>query len=201
MLAVPFLLYGTVIGCSCSQYAGRKYDSCNGCGPGSWAPPGCGGLYACGCGDQCVGACDGSCDSGCSDGCGAQCGCGAGQGLFRGQILNALCGCSGCDSELYWSEWHNDPPCCEPCDCCGNYTGKNCCTSGCCTSPTCTGGCDVAYADAFPTETYSANSAKMVLAGYANEELASATEADSAYDASFDAYQAEFDDSEDLPLQ
>jgi hypothetical protein len=36
------------------------------------------------------------------------------------------CCCSGCgcDGEVYWSEWHNDPPrCCDPCDCYGNWTG------------------------------------------------------------------------------
>jgi hypothetical protein len=34
-----------------------------------------------------------------------------------------LCDCAGCGGELYWSEWHNDPPGCEPCDSCGNWTG------------------------------------------------------------------------------
>jgi hypothetical protein len=34
------------------------------------------------------------------------------------------CDCGGCSSELYWSEWHNDPPqCCDPCDCHGNWIG------------------------------------------------------------------------------
>jgi hypothetical protein len=34
------------------------------------------------------------------------------------------CDCGGCSSELYWSEWHNDPPqCCDPCDRCGNWIG------------------------------------------------------------------------------
>ena len=33
-------------------------------------------------------------------------------------------GCSGCGGEPYWSEWHNDPPCCnDPCDRCGNWIG------------------------------------------------------------------------------
>jgi hypothetical protein len=41
------------------------------------------------------------------------------RGVFR-----PLFGCGGCDSELYWNEWHNDPPrCCDPCDPCGNWVG------------------------------------------------------------------------------
>ena len=37
--------------------------------------------------------------------------------------MGMLCGCTGC-GELYWNEWHNDPPSvCEPCDRCGNYIG------------------------------------------------------------------------------
>jgi hypothetical protein len=51
--------------------------------------------------------------------CGFCSGCGYIVGLF-----NSCCGCSGCDSELYWSEWHNDPPrCCDPCDHYGNWIG------------------------------------------------------------------------------
>jgi hypothetical protein len=41
-------------------------------------------------------------------------------------VANCCCcnsGC-GCSEEVYWSEWHNDPPrCCDPCDCYGNWTG------------------------------------------------------------------------------
>jgi hypothetical protein len=34
------------------------------------------------------------------------------------------CDCGGCSCEMYWSEWHNDPPqCCDPCDRCGNWIG------------------------------------------------------------------------------
>jgi hypothetical protein len=48
--------------------------------------------------------------------------CGRMLGLF-----DKLCcggGCNGCSGEMYWSEWHNDPPVCQdPCDCYGNYTG------------------------------------------------------------------------------
>jgi hypothetical protein len=36
-------------------------------------------------------------------------------------------GCGGCSGEMYWSEWHNDPPCChDPCDCYGNWLGSGC---------------------------------------------------------------------------
>jgi len=41
-----------------------------------------------------------------------------------------FCG-DGC-GEVYWSEWHNDPPdCLDPCNRCGNYVGPQCCTDGC----------------------------------------------------------------------
>ncbi|MEM8864731.1 MAG: hypothetical protein AAGF31_04215 [Planctomycetota bacterium] len=49
----------------------------------------------------------------CGDACGDAC-------------CDDCCGdcCLGCDKELYWSEWHNDPPrCCDPCDKCGNWVG------------------------------------------------------------------------------
>ena len=47
------------------------------------------------------------------------------------RICNALHGrsncCSGCSSEAYWSEWHNDPPCdcqsCSPQASRGGYAG------------------------------------------------------------------------------
>jgi hypothetical protein len=39
-------------------------------------------------------------------------------------LFDGLFGCTGCSSELYWCEWHNDPPrCCDPCDQCGNWIG------------------------------------------------------------------------------
>jgi hypothetical protein len=54
-----------------------------------------------------------------------------------------FCG-SGC-GEVYWSEWHNDPPdCLDPCNRCGNYVGPQCCTDGCgckAQSPPCDGDC------------------------------------------------------------
>ena len=47
-----------------------------------------------------------------------------GADLIRG--IDRLLGgcCNGC-GELYWSEFHNDPPdTCDPCDCHGNWTGR-----------------------------------------------------------------------------
>ena len=62
---------------------------------------------------------DCACDGACGPCGGGGCGCGSqGDGL-----LGRLFGCTGC-GELYWNEWHNDPPTvCEPCDRCGNFTG------------------------------------------------------------------------------
>lgn len=46
--------------------------------------------------------------------------------LCGGNLLHAIFGCTGCDSELYWSEWFNDPPaCCDPCDDHGYWTGPS----------------------------------------------------------------------------
>jgi hypothetical protein len=62
-------------------------------------------------------------------------------------IVNTLCGCGssscGCDEEVYWSEWHNDPPrCCDPCDCYGNWIGPS------------SAGYRAPYAHAYGPETY-----------------------------------------------
>jgi len=49
-------------------------------------------------------------------------------GAFCGGCCGSSCGCS---SEVYWSEWHNDPPCCrDPCDRCGNWIGPSGCGCG-----------------------------------------------------------------------
>jgi len=53
-----------------------------------------------------------------------------------GKHLFGKIGCnSGC-GDLYWSDWHSQPPdCCDPCDRCGNFVGRfftgNPCRSGC----------------------------------------------------------------------
>jgi hypothetical protein len=51
-------------------------------------------------------------------------------------MCSALCGGGGCgcSGELYWCEWHNDPPrCCDPCNRCGQWIGPSagCGGSGC----------------------------------------------------------------------
>ena len=135
--------------CNCQ---GPKWNFCTGprkgsCGCGCAEPacdvscgcePGCD--VGCGCSEPCCGCGDSCC--GCGDSCG--CGCGnrevrlLGNGFcygfcaFRDECRRALrplrrCfGCGGCDGELYWSPWHNDPPrCCDPCDSCGNWIGPS----------------------------------------------------------------------------
>jgi hypothetical protein len=127
-------------GCGCDgrQYGGQTFTCCNDCGPplSPCVGPDCGGCEpscGCGCGDSC-GCGDCGCEPAC--GCGSSCDCNGGCcssecgfGQCCGRIiglLNKCCGCSGCDSELYWSEWHNDPPrCCDPCDRCGNWVGPS----------------------------------------------------------------------------
>ncbi|MEQ8848492.1 hypothetical protein [Botrimarina sp.] len=101
--------------------------ACGACDPGCGCEPACG---VGGCGDVCGGLCGG---------CGR---CPVAQNVAFGlhsigaelrRLLSplGLCcpggacgGCGGCDGELYWSEWHNDPPAChDPCDDCGNWVG------------------------------------------------------------------------------
>jgi hypothetical protein len=67
-----------------------------------------------------------------------------------GRMCKALCGSGscGCSGEVYWSEWHNDPPCCcDPCNRCGQWTGPSagCGCGGCggCGSGNC--GCNGGY--------------------------------------------------------
>lgn len=93
---------------------------------------GCGEACGCGAGVGVDCGCEVSC--GCESGaCGCESGtCGPRQGkdwfgcALLGAVGNILCPCSGCDSEFYWSEWHNDPPRChDPCDSCGNWTGAS----------------------------------------------------------------------------
>lgn len=98
-------------------FAGQTWTCCSECGPPicRCTGPGHCGQQGCGCATACEG--DGrSCP---------QCGCCFGDccGRVVG-LVDRFCGCTGCDGELYWSEWHNDPPrCCDPCDCHGNWVG------------------------------------------------------------------------------
>ena len=135
--------------CKHPSMGGQTWDCCDGEGPkhcyctgpnGECCHRGCCGWLArwwhgdsCGCGDCCdepacccesTCECEPRCATGCSSACGDGC-CGAPKGPCA-SLWNALCGCSGCDCELYWSEWHNDPPrCCDPCDQCGNWIGPS----------------------------------------------------------------------------
>jgi hypothetical protein len=144
---------GQSYNCGCESYM----PTCGCTGP-SCCEPACGCASGC-CDDGCCG-CEPSC--GCSSGCEPSCGCASGgasgggccTGLFRacrrmcsgfyGGLCGGSCGCSG---ETYWSEWHNDPPCCcDPCNRCGQWTGPSAgCGCGCggCGSGNC--GCNGGY--------------------------------------------------------
>jgi hypothetical protein len=135
--------------CGGQQFAGQTYDcECESHVP--WCPctgPEC--CHTC-CEPSCeCGAC---CESCCTEpccGCDSCCECGEccepccpphqeccakhfGFGQLCWEVVDTVsccCGCGGgcgCSSEVYWSEWHNDPPrCCDPCDCYGNWTGPS----------------------------------------------------------------------------
>jgi len=111
-----------------------------GCEPGCAVDPGCGVIAEPGCG--CVADCDPGCgiepSCGVGGGCGGGCGsCGRTPSILGGAcrliqcVFGDVCptgscggGCSGCDGELYWNEWHNDPPrCSDPCTSCGDWVG------------------------------------------------------------------------------
>src|SRR5262245_25235113 len=165
---------GCGCGCNGRQFAGQTWNCGCQCGPPicpctDCNSCGCGvDSSSCGCGG--CGCCEASCGCGCGDCCEPSCGCGCGDscgcgpkyggcffgsccGRVLGMIDRCCCGCSGCGGEMYWSEWHNDPPCChDPCDSCGNWSGCGGCGGGCCGNggfcepyghaycPTCNGG-------------------------------------------------------------
>jgi hypothetical protein len=117
------------------QFAGDTWKCCRECGP-----PICtctGPSHTCGSGCGCADNCEPGCGCEPAPGCGtSRACCGANNchfgGLFFaswcGRVVGCVdrfCGCTGCDGELYWHEWHNDPPrCCDPCDCHGNWVGS-----------------------------------------------------------------------------
>jgi len=143
-------------GCGCGsgccvdgrQFAGQKYqcgcnsrvpwcpctgpeccDSC-GCGAACGEPcgydPGCGCEPACGCASDCGGCCEPCCAPKSHTCCLKH----VGFCHVCWEVVDVLSGCCssgcGCDEEVYWSEWHNDPPrCCDPCDCYGNWVGPS----------------------------------------------------------------------------
>ena len=112
------------------------------CAPGAGLGNACGMTDACNscgdCGSSCGSSCDSCCDScsePCCNSCGSccgecTCGCCGGPGIllhiFRLFHPNHWIGCGnncGC-GEIYWGDFHGDPPdCCDPCDCRGNFTG------------------------------------------------------------------------------
>lgn len=125
--------------CGCTGPTNCCETSCN-CGDGCCEPAcGCGGYCdePCGCGDYCGDCCEPTC--GCDSCCEPSCGCGSTCGSpyscsgwfdscerFCKAMFGSCGGCTGCSSECYWSEWHNDPPrCCDPCDRCGNWIGPS----------------------------------------------------------------------------
>jgi hypothetical protein len=128
--------------CDGRAYAGQIYKGCGTpkipygvcTGPrccDTGCEPGCGCEPACGCEASC--ACEPACGAepacGCEPACGvaADCGCGCppSRGLFGfGGIMGCLFGNTGCSSDIYWDEWHCDPPrCCDPCNRCGQWVG------------------------------------------------------------------------------
>lgn len=123
------MLAATNLGCQ-SMSCGSS--SCGDCTASCGCPEpacGCDDVANCGCPEASCGCDDSCCGDECCGGCDDVC-CGSGCKKKRCKLLSGLmncfgCGCcAGCDCELYWSEWHNDPPCkCDPCDCYGNYTG------------------------------------------------------------------------------
>ncbi len=115
-------------GACCSPFSGPCSGPCSGqCGVS-----GC----QCETGESCGMPCDEPAGCGCpEESCTSTCGsegveCGDRFGSTRGigsifSWCRNLGACSGCSGETYWSEWHNDPPGCEPCDCYGNWIGRS----------------------------------------------------------------------------
>lgn len=146
------------------QFAGQCFDGCCESRAPICCCRDCGGCGDC-CGTACGGCCEPAC--GCGECCEPTCGCGGcgdpcgapcrprscclkhvGFGSCCGHLINGLCCCKagcGCNGEVYWSEWHNDPPCCQdPCDCYGQYNGPRAgCYGGCNTGAY---GCNGGYA-------------------------------------------------------
>jgi hypothetical protein len=133
---------GAAPACGCAggcvngrQFACQTWDGCCERGPqlcgctdahGNCVRPGCGcgRVDSCGC-DSCGPSCGCEPDCGVGPTCGGGCD-SPGDGYCCEALFNCLFGCTGCSSEFYWSEWHNDPPrCCDPCDRCGNWIGPS----------------------------------------------------------------------------
>jgi hypothetical protein len=149
-------------GCACGPWLmppGSICDSSGGCGPcgatscgaTSCGPAACASTCApacndCGtaCGDSCGDTCGAPCETACNQCVGASaaaCGapCGPLTWLFT-LLSQGYCGQS-C-GEVWWGDWHGAPPdCCDPCDRCGEYTGRGTPVSeGCTGCSTCSTG-------------------------------------------------------------
>jgi len=136
----PTNCYGDCYGtCGCDVPCGPACCDVP-CGPASG--PACGPpCESCcdGCSDPCGAACCDACPQPCCDPCCDPCYdpcydpcCGA-RGLL-GWLFRPLAW-SCCDTscgEIYWGDFHGDPPdCCDPCDDCGNWTGRGCAAGVC----------------------------------------------------------------------
>ena len=161
LLSLMSCLAAAASGCACNSWVlaplgpGTVCDSSGGCG-GTCGAPACGPT---GCGstcepvrDDCGAACGGACSEPCETACG-QCGgascaacsppCGPLTWLFA-ILSQGYCGPS-C-GEVWWGDWHGAPPdCSDPCDRCGEYTGRG--TPACerCGTPACES-CGTGYA-------------------------------------------------------
>ena len=106
------------------------------------------------CGDSCgasSGPCDscGPCDtggpcgpSGACDPCGSYGNCRGPLTFVLGLFHPATWGCGAGCGEVYYGDFHGDPPdLCDPCDRMGCWTGGGCSTGGCSTGGCSTGGC------------------------------------------------------------
>lgn len=122
LLTLALALLPLTAGCwhHARRYCDGPYGGCGPCG-------GCGSSGDCGPVESCCGAepyGPAECDSG--GGCGP---CGGGGGPFQHTLLGALWlgkdsyPCDGC-GECYLGDWLSYPPTCEPCDDCGNFTGR-----------------------------------------------------------------------------
>ena len=129
--------YGLRQFASCSLGPAAQCDRSH-CGPECMGD--CGGdcgtvcetAYALACEPACEAVCD-PCEPACEPAyrCGPRCSaCGPLAlvlSLFR---CESWCG-TGC-GEVYWVEFHSDPPdCCDPCDRCGHFTGRQTTDCGC----------------------------------------------------------------------
>ncbi len=130
------------VGCAAARYGGCGMG-CASCGvpEATCACPGCGCADACcdvACGCPEPGCCCPEPACGCVDPCCGAPGCGTmvGGGCqfgtcplmvgLRNFFCGKGCGCGcggGCGRETYYGDWNCNPPCCEPCDQFGNYTG------------------------------------------------------------------------------